>query len=96
MEMIKALEKATNEPIPYQVCPRRPGDLPSVYADPTLAMKELGWTAKRDLQDMCKFVSSLLTFHFMCLAAACRQRFMAMAIEQSQWISLESRHCRFF
>jgi len=52
--MIKALEKASGKTIPYKECPRRPGDLASLYADATLASKELGWTAKRGLDEMCK------------------------------------------
>jgi UDP-glucose 4-epimerase len=52
--MIKGLEKASGKTIPYKECPRRPGDLASVYADPSLALKELGWSAQRDLDDMCK------------------------------------------
>lgn len=52
--MIKALEKASGKKIPYQECPRRSGDLASVYADPALAKAELGWEAKRGLDDMCK------------------------------------------
>jgi UDP-glucose 4-epimerase len=54
MEMIKALEKASGKTIAYKECPRRSGDLASVYADPALAAKELGWTAQRGLDDMCK------------------------------------------
>jgi len=30
---------------------RRPGDVIAVYADTTLANKELGWKAKRDLEE---------------------------------------------
>jgi UDP-glucose 4-epimerase len=52
--MIKALEKASGKTIAYQNCPRRSGDLASVYADPALAKKELGWEAQRGLDDMCK------------------------------------------
>jgi UDP-glucose 4-epimerase len=54
MEMIKALEKASGRTIAYKECPRRSGDLASVYADSALAAKELGWTAQRGLDDMCK------------------------------------------
>ncbi len=54
LDMIKALEKASGKTIAYKECPRRPGDLASVYADPALAVKELGWTAQRGLDDMCK------------------------------------------
>ncbi len=52
--MIKALEKASGKTIPYKECPRRPGDLAVLYADSTLALKELGWSAKRGLDEMCK------------------------------------------
>ena len=54
MDMIKGLEKASGKTISYINCPRRPGDLASVYANPALATQELGWQAQRDLDDMCK------------------------------------------
>lgn len=54
MDMIKALEKASGKTIPFQKSPRRPGDLASVYADPSYAEKELGWKAERGLDQMCK------------------------------------------
>ncbi|CAF1136090.1 unnamed protein product [Rotaria sordida] len=53
-EMIKALEKASGKTILYKECSRRPGDLATVYADPTLAAQELGWTAQRNLDEMCE------------------------------------------
>ena len=52
--MIHALEKASGKPISRRECPRRPGDLAVLYADVTLALKELGWTAKRSLDQMCQ------------------------------------------
>ncbi|CAF0789499.1 unnamed protein product [Didymodactylos carnosus] len=55
LEMIKALEKASGRNIAFKNCPRRPGDLASVYADPQLAAKELNWTAKRGLDEMCMY-----------------------------------------
>jgi UDP-glucose 4-epimerase len=54
--MIKALEKASGKTIPFENCARRAGDLASVYADASLAANELGWTAKRTLDDMCKSI----------------------------------------
>lgn len=51
--MIKALQKASGKTIRYENCPRRPGDLASVYADSSLAAKELGWHAQRGLEQMC-------------------------------------------
>jgi UDP-glucose 4-epimerase len=53
LEMVHAFEKACGKPIPYQIVDRRPGDIAKCYADPTLAREELGWTAKRDVAQMC-------------------------------------------
>ncbi|CAF1302983.1 unnamed protein product [Rotaria sp. Silwood1] len=54
LEMIKALEKVSGKIISYRECSRRPGDLATVYADSTLAAQELGWTAQRNLDEMCE------------------------------------------
>ena len=53
LDMVKAFESASGKPIPYQVQPRRPGDIAACYAEPTLAKELLGWQATRDLQTMC-------------------------------------------
>mgnify|MGYP000940908038 FL=1 len=53
LEMLHAFEKAAGKTIPYQIKDRRPGDIAACYADPTLAEKMLGWTARRTLTDMC-------------------------------------------
>ncbi|MCP1100886.1 UDP-glucose 4-epimerase [Aequitasia blattaphilus] len=53
LDMIKAFEKASGKKIPYEIKPRREGDIATCYADPALAKEELGWTAKRDLEQMC-------------------------------------------
>ncbi len=53
LEMIRAFEKASGKSIPYQFVPRRPGDVASCYADSSLASRELGWTALRDITQMC-------------------------------------------
>ncbi|KAI9295693.1 UDP-glucose 4-epimerase [Neoconidiobolus thromboides FSU 785] len=53
LEMIQAMEKASQRKIAYKIAARRPGDVAEVVADPSLAQKELGWKAKRGLQDMC-------------------------------------------
>ena len=42
--------------IPYVVEGRREGDVASCYADVSLAEKELGWKAERNLDDMCKYL----------------------------------------
>ena len=53
LEVIKAFEKASGVEIPYVVGPRRAGDLPATYADPSRAEAELGWKATRTIDDMC-------------------------------------------
>lgn len=54
LEMVKAFESASGRAVPFHIAPRRAGDIASCYASTTLAAKELGWTAKRDLQAMCE------------------------------------------
>jgi len=53
LEMVAAFEKACGRAIPYQIVDRRPGDIPTSYADPSLAAAELGWRAVRDVDAMC-------------------------------------------
>ncbi|HSV51325.1 MAG TPA: GDP-mannose 4,6-dehydratase, partial [Burkholderiaceae bacterium] len=54
LDMVRAFEKASGRPVPYQVAPRRAGDVASCYADPTQARERLGWTAERGLEAMCE------------------------------------------
>ncbi|KAJ9071345.1 hypothetical protein DSO57_1037859 [Entomophthora muscae] len=53
LEMVQAMERASGKNIPYSISGRRAGDVAEVVADPSLALKELGWCAKLGLQDMC-------------------------------------------
>ncbi|HSH00920.1 MAG TPA: UDP-glucose 4-epimerase GalE [Anaerolineae bacterium] len=53
LDMIAAFSRACGCHIPYQIKPRRPGDLPVVYADVRKANHELNWQAQRSLDDMC-------------------------------------------
>ena len=53
LEMVRAFERASGKPVPYQIVARRPGDIAACYADPSLAKNELGWTAERDIAQMC-------------------------------------------
>ena len=53
LEVISAAAKAVGREVPYEVVDRRPGDVSSCYADPTLAAEKLGWKAERDLDAMC-------------------------------------------
>ncbi len=54
LEVIAAYEKACGRPIPYEIAPRRTGDIATVYADPTLALQELGWQAEFGIDAMCR------------------------------------------
>lgn len=54
LETIVAFEKATAIKIPYRIVGRRPGDIASCYADPTKAKEELGWSAEKGIEDMCR------------------------------------------
>jgi UDP-glucose 4-epimerase len=53
LEMVRAFELASGRPVPWQFAPRRPGDVASCYADPTLAERLLGWRATHTLPEMC-------------------------------------------
>ena len=53
LELIRAFEKASGHSIPWSFGPRRKGDAAEYYADPSLAKKKLGWSAKRNLDTMC-------------------------------------------
>lgn len=54
LDVVKAFEKTSGKEIKYEIVPRRPGDLATVYSDPTKAKKELGWVAERGLEKMCE------------------------------------------
>jgi len=54
LEMAAAMERASGKKIPYKIVERRPGDLPSIYADSSLALKELGWKTEKSLDEMCE------------------------------------------
>ena len=54
MEIIRAFEKANQLKIPYEITPRRAGDIAVCYADATRAKELLHWEAKRDLNAMCR------------------------------------------
>ena len=54
LDMVKAFETATGKKVPYKIAPRREGDIATCYADPKKAKEELGWSAEKTLEDMCK------------------------------------------
>ena len=53
MDVVNAFSKVSKTSIPYEILPRRQGDVAVNYADPKFAMQLLGWSATRDLEQMC-------------------------------------------
>ncbi len=53
LEMVRAFEQASGRPVPYKIVGRRAGDIAKCYADATLAERELGWKAERNIATMC-------------------------------------------
>jgi UDP-glucose 4-epimerase len=53
LDMISAFEKACGKKLPYRICERRSGDIAACYACPDKAEKELKWTAKFGIEEMC-------------------------------------------
>ena len=54
LEIVKMFEEVSGKKIPYKITPRRPGDIATCYADPSLAEELLGWKAQRGLREMCE------------------------------------------
>ena len=54
LDMVKAFERVTGRKIPYEIVPRRPGDLATVYASPDKSAEILGWKAQYGLDEMCR------------------------------------------
>ncbi|MBP1990365.1 UDP-glucose 4-epimerase GalE [Paenibacillus eucommiae] len=54
LDMVAAFEKASGQTIPYKITDRRPGDIGVCYADPTKAEQELGWSADKGIEEMCR------------------------------------------
>ena len=54
LQIVKAFEKASGRKVPYVIKGRREGDIGEVWADPSLALKELGWKAQYGIEKMCE------------------------------------------
>ncbi|MDO6691952.1 UDP-glucose 4-epimerase GalE [Aliiglaciecola sp. 3_MG-2023] len=54
LDMVKEFEKQSGQSIPYNIVPRRSGDVAACYADPKLAKQELNWSAEKGLAEMCR------------------------------------------
>lgn len=54
LDLVRAYEAASGRPVPYEVAPRRAGDIDACYADPAQAASLLGWRARHGLARMCE------------------------------------------
>ncbi len=54
LQVVEAFGKACGKPVPYEIKPRRPGDVSTNYCDPSKAERELGWTAQYGIDEMCR------------------------------------------
>lgn len=54
LDLVKNFEKVNKVKVPYKIVARRPGDIAACYADPSKALKELGWKAELGLEDMMR------------------------------------------
>jgi UDP-glucose 4-epimerase len=54
LDLVRAYEKASGRPVPYEIVARRPGDVAACWADPAAARETLGWSARLDLARMCE------------------------------------------
>lgn len=59
LDVVKAFEIASSRSLPYEIAPRRKGDVAACYANPKRASELLGWEAERTLEEMCRD-----TWHF--------------------------------
>ena len=54
LQAVRAFEEASGRPVPYGIEPRRPGDVATLVADPSLANERLGWRAGRSFSEACR------------------------------------------
>ena len=51
LELVNAFEKVNKVKLNYRFAPRRAGDVTAIWADPSLANREMGWKAERSVED---------------------------------------------
>ncbi|MBQ2604670.1 MAG: UDP-glucose 4-epimerase GalE [Acutalibacteraceae bacterium] len=54
LEVVNTFTRVNNIPVPYEIKPRRAGDLPEFYANAEKAKELLGWEVEYTLEDMCR------------------------------------------
>jgi UDP-glucose 4-epimerase len=53
LDVVNIFSKVSAKKVPYIISPRRQGDVAINYADANLAKQLIGWSAARDLEEMC-------------------------------------------
>jgi len=53
LDLVRSFERVSGQAVPLRMGPRRSGDVAASWADPTLAMSLLGWSANSDLDGLC-------------------------------------------
>ena len=53
LQVLHAFEKACGKTLPYEIKPRRAGDIATCYCAPEKAKRELGWVAEYGIDEMC-------------------------------------------
>ncbi|MFH8656188.1 UDP-glucose 4-epimerase GalE [Streptomyces afghaniensis] len=54
LDVVDAFSRACGRPLPYDIAPRRPGDVAELVADTTAVTRAWGWHPTRDLSDVCR------------------------------------------
>ncbi len=54
LDLVETFERVNNVSIPYEIAPRRAGDIATCYADTSKAEAMLGWKAEKGIEDMCR------------------------------------------
>jgi len=54
LEIVKAFERASGRPVPYEIVARRPGDVAECFANPANAERLIGWKAQFEIEKMCE------------------------------------------
>ncbi|GAB2848436.1 UDP-glucose 4-epimerase GalE [Streptomyces deserti] len=54
LDVVGAFSRTCGRSIPYEIAPRRPGDVAELVADSSALRRAWGWRPLRDLTDMCR------------------------------------------
>ena len=54
LDLVETFERVNGVKVPYEIAPRRPGDIATCYADTSKARNVLGWVAEKGIEEMCR------------------------------------------